>query len=86
MNLIEEAMPMLDAPADNVAISCRNVTKAFGEGNSLTLARARLDLDVYFGQMTLLVGPSGCGKTTLMSVLAGTLDATQGPSRSCSAT
>jgi putative ABC transport system ATP-binding protein len=27
---------------------------------------------------TLLVGPSGCGKTTLLSVLTGLLDATDG--------
>ena len=28
--------------------------------------------------MTLLVGPSGCGKTTLISIIAGLLDATAG--------
>jgi putative ABC transport system ATP-binding protein len=28
--------------------------------------------------MTMLVGPSGCGKTTLLSVIAGLLDATGG--------
>jgi putative ABC transport system ATP-binding protein len=33
---------------------------------------------VRFGEMTLLVGPSGCGKTTLLSVIAGLLDATDG--------
>ncbi len=30
------------------------------------------------GELLLLVGPSGCGKTTLLSVLAGILDATSG--------
>jgi putative ABC transport system ATP-binding protein len=31
--------------------------------------------------MTLLVGPSGCGKTTLLSVIAGLLNPTQGSIR-----
>jgi putative ABC transport system ATP-binding protein len=42
------------------------------------LALRGLDVEIHFGEMTLLVGPSGCGKTTLMSVLAGTLDASKG--------
>src|SRR5262249_53233978 len=29
-------------------------------------------------EMTMLVGPSGCGKTTLLSVIAGLLDASNG--------
>jgi putative ABC transport system ATP-binding protein len=35
-------------------------------------------LEVHPGEMTLLVGPSGCGKTTLISIIAGLLDATAG--------
>jgi putative ABC transport system ATP-binding protein len=64
-----------------VAVSCRGVTKAFGSGNARTLALRGVDLDVYYGQLTMLVGPSGCGKTTLLSVLAGTLDLTDGTIR-----
>ena len=30
------------------------------------------------GELTMLVGPSGCGKTTLLSVMAGVLNATGG--------
>ena len=37
-----------------------------------------VDLDVAAGEMTLLVGPSGCGKTTLISIIAGLLDPTDG--------
>src|SRR5581483_8196269 len=37
-----------------------------------------IDLEVHPGQMSLLVGPSGCGKTTLISIIAGLLDATSG--------
>ena len=37
-----------------------------------------VDLEVPFGEMSLLVGPSGCGKTTLLSVIAGLLNTTGG--------
>jgi putative ABC transport system ATP-binding protein len=69
------ARPRLDV---QVAVRCRGVTKSFGEGNAKTVVLRGVDLDVYTGQMTLMVGPSGCGKTTLMSVLAGTLEVNEG--------
>ena len=68
----------MPANARDVAVFCRWVTKTFGEGNAQTLALRGVDLDVYAGQMTLLVGPSGCGKTTLLSIVAATLDASSG--------
>ena len=37
-----------------------------------------VELDVYAGELSLLVGPSGCGKTTLLSVVAGILEPTSG--------
>jgi putative ABC transport system ATP-binding protein len=37
-----------------------------------------VDVEITPGELTLLVGPSGCGKTTLISILAGTLDPTDG--------
>ncbi len=62
----------------NIAVHCRGVTKEFGSGGTRVMALRGVDLDVYTGQMTLLVGPSGCGKTTLLSVLAGILEPTDG--------
>jgi putative ABC transport system ATP-binding protein len=59
-------------------VSCRGITKQFGDGEAKVMALRGIDLEVFPGQMTLLVGESGCGKTTLISVIAGLLDATQG--------
>jgi putative ABC transport system ATP-binding protein len=59
-------------------VICQGVTKEFGEGETRVQALRGVDLEVHPGQMTLLVGPSGCGKTTLISIVAGLLDATAG--------
>jgi putative ABC transport system ATP-binding protein len=59
-------------------ISCRNLVKDYGSGNTRVRALRGVNLEIPPGELTLLVGPSGCGKTTLISILAGTLDATSG--------
>jgi putative ABC transport system ATP-binding protein len=64
--------------SSSAAVVCRNVTKEFGDGDSRVLALRGIDLEVYGGELTLLVGPSGCGKTTLISIVAGLLDPTAG--------
>lgn len=61
-----------------VAVHCRGVTKEFGTGDAKVQALRGVDVDIQYGEMTLLVGPSGCGKTTLISIMAGLLDPTAG--------
>jgi len=60
------------------AACLRCVTKAFGTGATEVRALKEVDFNVHAGELLLLVGPSGCGKTTLLSVLAGILDASEG--------
>ena len=60
------------------AVSCRGVTKEFGANGTKTLALRGVDVEIGDGQLTLLVGPSGCGKTTLISIVAGLLNPSQG--------
>ena len=67
---------LLNGPS--TAVVCRQVTKEFGDGDSRVFALRGIDLEVYGGELTLLVGPSGCGKTTLISIIAGLLDPTAG--------
>lgn len=59
-------------------VRCKNVVKEFNRGTARAIALQGLSLDVQPGELTLIVGPSGCGKTTLISIIAGTLDATSG--------
>jgi len=63
------------------AVSCRGVTKHYGEGDAKVVALRGVDLDVRRGELLMLVGPSGCGKTTLISVIAGILDRDEGECR-----
>jgi putative ABC transport system ATP-binding protein len=60
------------------AVACQGLTKEFGTRDTRTLALRGVDLNVHDGQLTLLVGPSGCGKTTLISIIAGLLNPTEG--------
>jgi putative ABC transport system ATP-binding protein len=59
-------------------VACCDVTKVYGSGNAEVHALRGVNLDVYPGEITMLVGPSGCGKTTLLSVVAGILRPTKG--------
>ena len=62
----------------NQAVRLRGVSKFFGEGEMRVVALDHVDLDIGAGELTLLVGPSGCGKTTLISIVAGLLNASEG--------
>ncbi len=63
---------------DRAAVLCRSVEKVFGEGDTRTPVLRGVDMEATYGELTVLAGPSGCGKTTLLSVIAGLLDATDG--------
>jgi putative ABC transport system ATP-binding protein len=62
----------------SAAVSCQGVTKHFGTGDTKTVALRGVDVDLEAGELSLIVGPSGCGKTTLISIIAGLLDPTEG--------
>jgi putative ABC transport system ATP-binding protein len=63
----------LDAtvPERPPAVSARDVSRRYGEGESAVDALRGVSLDVPAGQFTAVMGPSGSGKSTLMHILAG---------------
>jgi putative ABC transport system ATP-binding protein len=63
---------------ETLAVSCRNVRKHFGEGETRTEVLRGVEFGARLGELSFLVGPSGCGKTTLISVIAGLLGRTGG--------
>ena len=51
----------------------RRLTCSFGEGEAKTTPLREVSVDLYRGQLVLLMGVSGSGKSTLLSVLSGML-------------
>ena len=69
--------PISDEPK-KLAVRISNVKKHFGKGEQAVMALRGVTWDVASKEVAMLVGPSGCGKTTLISVVAGILDADSG--------
>lgn len=66
----------IDTHAINPSIEFRNVSFRYGDGEPLIIKN--LNLIIPAGECIAVTGPSGCGKTTLMKLLLGLLDPTEG--------
>lgn len=49
----------------------RRLTKVYGTGTAEVHALAGVDLDLFAGELIVLLGPSGSGKTTLLNQIGG---------------
>ena len=63
---------------DAAAVSCRGLTRVFGEGDIAVRALDSVDLDIEKGEFVVLLGPSGSGKTTLLNLIGGIDEPTGG--------
>ncbi len=59
-------------------MKCKNITKSYGKEATLIHALKDINLEIYGGDLTLLVGPSGSGKSTLLSIITGILTPDEG--------
>ena len=60
------------ASMDNIVL--KNISHRYGESPALQ----NVSLEIKGGELFTLLGPSGCGKTTLLRVIAGFLQPTEG--------
>ena len=58
--------------------SARELTKIYASGEVEVRALRGLDLDVWSGEVIVLLGPSGSGKSTLLNIMGGLDHATSG--------
>jgi putative ABC transport system ATP-binding protein len=62
----------MSTPSQNgAAVSAREITRRYGEGDTAVDALCGVSLEVARGKLTAVMGPSGSGKSTLMHILAG---------------
>jgi putative ABC transport system ATP-binding protein len=60
-----------NAPENVVAFRAIGLTKTYQMGETLVHALRGADLDIYRGEIVVLLGPSGSGKSTLLNILGG---------------
>lgn len=63
---------------DTPVLLARGLTRSFGSGEVKTTAVSDVSLELFRGQMALMMGPSGSGKSTLLAILSGLLSPDQG--------
>jgi putative ABC transport system ATP-binding protein len=56
----------------------RGLTKVYDTGLVKVFALRGVDMEMYEGELTVLLGPSGSGKSTLLNILGGLDHATEG--------
>ena len=68
-------MPYRSAPPSLRAV---RLVRTFGDGARRLAALREVTLDLYPGQIALLMGPSGSGKSTLLAIMSGLLEPDSG--------
>jgi len=67
-----------DGSLSSPTLQARGLWRSFGAGEMRTDALRDVSLELYPGQLALLMGPSGSGKSTLLAVLSGLLKPDRG--------
>jgi putative ABC transport system ATP-binding protein len=69
---------MIDDSLSTPALQGIQLTRSFGQGETKTTVLHEVSIELFSGQITLLMGPSGSGKSTLLAILSGLLQPDSG--------
>jgi putative ABC transport system ATP-binding protein len=72
---------LLPVDMGDVVFETRGVTKVYDMGETQVHALRGIDLELYSGELVVLLGPSGSGKSTLLNIIGGLDTATDGTVR-----
>ncbi|MCG6884333.1 MAG: ABC transporter ATP-binding protein [Silicimonas sp.] len=61
-----------------IVFRTRDLSKVYDTGKVKVFALAHVDLELFAGELAVLLGPSGSGKSTLLNILGGLDHATEG--------
>jgi len=63
--------PATEAGAGSLVFQTRGLTKTYNQGEVQVHALRGVDLDLYGGELVVMLGASGSGKSTLLNILGG---------------
>lgn len=76
---IDEMGVELEIPEKkNVLISLKGVTREFPSGDGVVKILKGIDLDIYENEFVVVLGESGCGKSTMLNIIGGMDQLTDG--------
>lgn len=61
-----------------IKLKVQNLSKIYESTNGATTALENVNLEVRESEFVMIVGPSGCGKTTLINIIGGLDEASEG--------
>jgi len=83
VNTVAEKGPAEPVAVREAVFVARGLTKIYEMGEVTVQALRGIDLDLYTGELVVLLGPSGSGKSTLLNILGGLDTATGGKVTYC---
>jgi len=78
MTIEEKGFSVDTGEKKNVLISLRNVIKDYPSGEGTSRVLKGINLDIYENEFVVVLGESGCGKSTMMNIIGGMDNLTDG--------